>query len=225
MIQQDITTLPIVPKDTFRCAIRHIPLKRLFDIFFSMLILVLGFPVFALIGLAVKLSSPGPIIYSQTRIGRGGRPFRCHKFRTMYCDADERLKTLLTKNPELKKEWEETHKLRKDPRITSIGRFLRKTSLDEIPQFWNVLKGQLSVVGPRPVVHVELQKFFGPKAHKILSIRPGLTGLWQVSGRTDTTYMRRIRLDETYVDKHSMALDIKLIAKTVPVMFFSRGAY
>lgn len=205
--------------------IRHKPLKRIFDILFTSLVLVLGLPIFLLISIAVKCSSSGPIFYFHERIGRGGKPFFCYKFRTMFSDADQRLKTLLNENPDLKHEWEETHKLKNDPRVTPIGAFLRKTSLDELPQFWNVLRGDLSVVGPRPVVKHEVAKHFGEKAGVILSIRPGLTGLWQVSGRNDMAYAVRIQLDELYVDTQSLALDLKLIAKTIPAMLFSRGAY
>ncbi|MBS4163598.1 Uncharacterized protein PRO82_000901 [Candidatus Protochlamydia amoebophila] len=206
--------------------IRHYPLKRIFDITFSIFCLLLGVPIFLTIALAVWLTSPGKIIYSHERIGRGGKTFRCYKFRTMYQDADQRLKDILNKNSHLKKEWDNCFKLKNDPRITSIGNFLRKTSLDELPQFWNVLKGDLSVVGPRPIVQAEVDKYLGLKAYKILSIRPGLTGPWQVSGRSDINcYQKRILLDEYYVDHRSMVLDLKLIAKTIPTMLFSKGAY
>ena len=143
----------------------------------------------------------------------------------MYPDADLRLKELLAKDPALKAEWDLNHKLKNDPRITPIGRFIRKTSLDELPQFLNVLKGDLSVVGPRPVVQTEVVKHLKEKAPKILSIRPGLTGIWQVSGRSNTTYLERLSLDEQYVDTHNFWLDLKLIAKTIPAMLASRGAY
>lgn len=205
--------------------IRHKPIKRTFDIIFSLLALILGLPLFFLIGIAVKLSSPGPIFYRHERIGRGGKPFSCYKFRTMYKDADQRLHELLTQQPHLQREWDDTHKLKNDPRVTPLGIFLRKSSLDEIPQFWNILKGDLSVVGPRPVVKHEIDAHFGPKALIILSIRPGLTGIWQVSGRSDTAYSRRIQLDEMYVDTQSFLLDLKLIVKTIPAMLSSRGAY
>ncbi len=207
------------------CQIRHIPIKRTFDILFSLLVLTLGLPLFIIIALAIRLSSRGKVVYSHERIGRGGVPFRCYKFRTMYKDADIRLTTMLEDNPLLRLEWEMTQKLKKDPRITMVGRFLRKTSLDELPQFWNVLKGDLSVVGPRPVVKRELNQFYGPKAAKVLSLRPGLTGIWQVSGRSDTSYNTRVSLDENYVDNQSLLLDLKLICKTIPAMISSRGAY
>jgi undecaprenyl-phosphate galactose phosphotransferase len=210
----------------FECPIRHIPIKRAFDIIFSMLCLIIGAPLFFIIALMIYITSPGSVIYSHPRIGRGGKVFRCYKFRSMHLDARERLKEILESDPEMKKEWEQTYKLKKDPRVTAIGTFLRKTSLDELPQFWNVLIGDLSVVGPRPVVREEVEKYFGIKAYKILSIRPGLTGLWQVSGRSDINcYQKRIALDEYYVDNQSLALDIKLISKTIPAMIHSKGAY
>jgi exopolysaccharide production protein ExoY len=211
--------------DGINVEIKHKPLKRIFDLIFTSLVLLLGSPVFLLIALAVKISSSGSIFFFHERIGRGGKPFLCYKFRTMYSDADQRLEALLNENSELRHEWEETQKLKNDPRVTPVGAFLRKTSLDELPQFWNVLKGDLSVVGPRPVVKHEVAKHFGEKAGIILSIRPGLTGLWQVSGRNDMAYAMRIQLDELYVDTQSLRLDLKLIAKTIPAMLFSRGAY
>lgn len=209
----------------FEFPIKHNVGKRLFDIVFSLLVLVLTSPLMLVIALLVRLSSKGQIVYAHERIGRGGKSFRCFKFRTMYSDADIRIKEILENCPVLKKEWEQTHKLKNDPRVTPIGKFLRKTSLDEFPQFWNILKGDLSVCGPRPMVQHEITKHLGPKAAKILSIRPGLTGLWQISGRSNVSYAIRIKMDEQYVDEHSMYLDIKIIAKTIPNMFFSKGAY
>lgn len=226
---------PLPFADSLVCEIKHLPIKRAFDIIFSLSVLIIGLPVFLIIALAVRITSSGKAVYSHERIGRGGKPFRCYKFRTMYADADCRLKELLENDPAIKKEWERTHKLKNDPRITPLGAFLRKTSLDELPQFWNVIKGDLSVVGPRPVVQAEVTKYLGLKAAKILSIRPGLTGIWQVSGRSDTSYTTRIQLDEKYVDhvhRHThplkldlIALDLKLIAKTIPSMISSKGAY
>lgn len=207
------------------CQIKRIPTKRFFDFLFSLFALAIASPILVIIAITIKFSSRGKLIYSHERIGRGGRPFRCYKFRTMYSDADKRLKDLLISNPHLKAEWEKNFKLKNDPRVTPIGTFLRKTSLDELPQFWNVIKGDLSVVGPRPVVREEIEKHFGENATKILSIRPGLTGLWQVSGRSDISYENRIALDMQYIDQQSLALDLILIAKTIPAMISSRGAY
>lgn len=205
---------------------KHLPIKRLFDIFFSLICLILGAPIYLFIAGCIYFSSPGKIFYYHERLGRGGRMFRCYKFRSMYSDADIRLKEIIENDAALREEWNQSFKLKNDPRITFIGSFLRKTSLDELPQFWNVLKGDLSVVGPRPVIKEEFEKYFGVKGYKILSIRPGLTGLWQVSGRSDiTSYEDRILLDEHYVDTHSLTLDMKIILKTIPVMLNSKGAY
>lgn len=205
--------------------IKRIPIKRIFDIGFSLCALLSLLPVFALLALLVKLTSKGTIFFGQERIGRGGKPFKCYKFRTMFQDAEARLETILKENPALKEEWTSSFKLKSDPRITKVGKWLRRTSLDELPQFWNVLKGDLSIVGPRPVVREEIEGFYGSKAYKILSIRPGITGLWQVSGRNDISYAARIRLDEEYVNTHSLQLDLLLIAKTIPCLLRSRGAY
>jgi exopolysaccharide production protein ExoY len=205
--------------------IKHIPTKRIFDLLFSLVTLIVLSPLYLLIALTIRLTSKGKIIYSHERIGRGGHAFKCLKFRTMYADSEHRLSNLLETYPELKTEWEKNRKLKKDPRITPVGTFLRKTSLDELPQFWNVLKGDLSVVGPRPVVHEEMVNHYGMKAAKILTIRPGITGIWQVSGRNDASYRARIRMDEKYVDHHNIALDIKLILRTIPKIFNTKGAY
>lgn len=209
----------------FYCSIKRKPSKRMFDLLFGSLISLFFLPAILLIILAIRLTSPGKIVYSHERIGRGGKPFKCYKFRTMYADADARLQSLLDTDAELKQEWMTSRKLKNDPRVTTLGKFLRKSSLDELPQLWNVLKGDLSLVGPRPVVKDEVIQFMGDKATKILSIKPGLTGIWQVSGRSDTSYSKRLQLDEQYVDNHSLFLDLILILKTVPSLLFSRGAY
>ncbi len=214
---------PQLVRETWK--IQHLPIKRLFDLIFSFIILTVGFPLFLFIAIGVKLTSQGSIFYSQMRVGRGGKPFRCYKFRTMYSNADQRLQTLLENSPEKREEWLAIRKLKHDPRVTQFGKFLRKTSLDEIPQFFNVLKGDLSIVGPRPVAQDEIDRFFGIKAHKVLSVRPGLTGIWQVSGRSNTTYDQRIELDERYIDSQSFWLDLKLILKTIPCMISAKGAY
>lgn len=200
-------------------------IKRTFDILFSLAVLTLLSPLFLVIAFLIRLTSRGNPIFGHTRIGRGGKPFTCYKFRTMYADAPSRLQELLNQRKDLKEEWEQAHKLKNDPRVTPLGNLLRKTSLDELPQFWNVLKGNLSVVGPRPVVEKELETHFGTKAPLIISVRPGVTGLWQVSGRSNTSYAERVLLDETYIKTQSFFLDLKLIAKTLPAVFFSKGAY
>jgi exopolysaccharide production protein ExoY len=199
--------------------------KRAFDILFTLVALIITAPIFLLIAFTIRLTSKGSIIYKQERIGWRGKPFHCYKFRTMHADASHQLTQLLEENPALKKEWEKTYKLKDDPRVTPFGKFLRKTSLDEIPQFWNILKGDLSTVGPRPLVLKEIEHFYGKKAGKILSVRPGLTGLWQTSGRSNLSYGMRVLLDEIYVDNQSLFFDVFLILKTIPVILFSKGAY
>jgi exopolysaccharide production protein ExoY len=221
----ETASAPLSLQEALNCQIKHIPLKRAFDIVFSLCVMLLGLPLYLIIALVIAFTSKGKIIYSHERIGRGGIPFKCYKFRTMRKNSEEYLKRLLEKEPALKEEWERNHKLKTDPRVTLTGLFLRKTSLDELPQFYNVLRGDLSVVGPRPVVKTELIKFYQFKAAKILSVRPGLTGVWQVSGRSDTSYQTRILLDERYIDNQSLKLDLELIVKTIPAMIKSKGAY
>lgn len=200
-------------------------LKRAFDIGFSLAVLVFGFPLFFLCGAAVKCSSYGPVFYAHPRVGKNGKSFGCLKFRTMYTDADQKLKALLTSNPTLLKEWKTYYKLKADPRITPIGKWIRKTSLDELPQFLNVLKGDMSLVGPRPLTQDEVQNYLKEKAPKILSVKPGLTTLWIVKGRNKFTLQERIRLEEFYIDHQSFWLDLKLIFQTFLNMLFPKGAY
>nr|WP_290222758.1 sugar transferase [Trichocoleus desertorum] len=200
--------------------------KRVFDIGFSLAVLVLFSPVYLLLALLIALSSPGPIFYVQERIGKNRQPFGCIKFRTMVANADEVLLHLLATSPEARQEFEANFKLKYDPRITWIGRFLRVTSLDEFPQFWNVLKGDMSVVGPRPLVEEELPKY-GRYMDRILTIQPGITGLWQVSGRNDIPYHRRVQMDLYYVNARNLWMDLWLIVKTIGVVIFpsKNGAY
>jgi exopolysaccharide production protein ExoY len=199
--------------------------KRIFDIVFSLGAILCFLALGVLIAILIKLTSQGPIFYSCKRVGKDGQTINCWKFRTMYPDADKKLQEILDQDPKLKEEWDIYFKLKDDPRISSIGKFLRKTSLDEFPQFWNILRGDLSVVGPRPVTEEEVQKYFGEKANKILSVRPGLTGIWQTSGRSLLTFEERIQLEESYVDRQSFKLDILIICKTIPAMFISKGAF
>ena len=201
-------------------------LKRIGDIIFSLLVLTLGSPIFILIGILVKLSSPGAVFYIQKRVGRNYREFGCIKFRTMYKNADDILPNLLEKYPLMKKEFEKDFKLRKDPRITKLGRFLRRSSLDELPQFFNVLKGEMSVVGPRPIVSNEIIKY-SLFMEEVISVRPGLTGLWQVSGRNNLSYKKRVQLDLAYARNRNFILDLEIILLTLGVLLFpmDRGAF
>lgn len=213
--------------------IKHNSSKRIFDVLFSLFILILFSPIYLIISSSILLSSSGPIFYISSRVGRGGKIIKCIKFRTMYKDADTLLHKLLKQNENLKHEWEKFQKLKKDPRVTPIGIFLRKTSLDELPQFINVLKGDLSIVGPRPFVligpkhnfHREIKMYLGDKTEKILSIRPGMTGLWQISGRSEISIKERLLIEEKYIDNQSFWLDLNLIFKTIPKIFFPTGAY
>lgn len=200
--------------------------KRLFDVLFSLSVLILFSPVYLLLILLIALSSPGPIFYVQKRVGKNSKPFGCIKFRTMVHNADEVLMQLMETSPRLRQEFQSSFKLRRDPRITWIGQFLRVTSLDEFPQFLNVLKGDMSVVGPRPVVLEEISKY-GKNADRVLSIRPGITGLWQVSGRNDIPYPRRVQIDLYYVNFRSFLMDLWIIFKTLGVVLFPKdnGAY
>jgi undecaprenyl-phosphate galactose phosphotransferase len=166
----------------------------------------------------------GSVIFKHRRIGRGGQTFECLKFRTMIPNADQVLRTLLERDPELKAEWVRDHKLRNDPRITRLGRFLRRTSLDELPQLWNVLRGDMSLVGPRPVVREELLRY-GRNVGIYLAAKPGITGLWQVTGRNDTDYRRRVVLDTYYVRNQNLLLDLYILFKTTGVVLGGTGAY
>lgn len=200
--------------------------KRLFDVMFSLSILILFLPLYLLLATLIAISSPGPIFYVQERVGRNYLPFGCIKFRTMVANADELLLDIIEKSPEMREEFQDNFKLKHDPRLTWIGKFLRITSLDEFPQFWNVLKGDMSVVGPRPLVPEELPKY-GRYMDKILMIRPGITGLWQVSGRNDIPYPHRVQIDVYYVNFRNFWLDLWLIVKTIGVIIATKnnGAY
>ena len=200
--------------------------KRVFDIVFSLSVLILFSPVYLILALLIALSSEGPIFYVQERIGKNYKPFNCIKFRTMVSNADEVLVQIMETSPHLRQEFETSFKLKQDPRITKIGQFLRITSLDEFPQFWNVLKGDMSVVGPRPLVAEELPKY-GTHIDQVLTIRPGITGLWQVSGRNDIPYPRRVQIDLHYVKFRTFWLDLWIILKTIDVVIFPKnnGAY
>ena len=204
----------------------YLLLKSFCDIFFSLTIIIIGSPLFLLIAILIKFSSRGPIFYLHKRVGKNFKPFYCIKFRTMHPEADDIFMNLLEKNEEIKYEFEKTHKLKNDPRITTIGKFLRKTSLDELPQFLNVLKMEMSVIGPRPIVEKEINKY-GNEINKVLSINPGITGLWQVSGRNNLSYKKRVYLDSLYVDTFNFLMDLRIIIRTFGVLLFpmDRGAY
>jgi Undecaprenyl-phosphate galactose phosphotransferase WbaP len=177
----------------------------------------------AVIAILIKVSSPGPVLYGHERIGKKGKVIKVWKFRSMIVDADKVLDELLAVDPEMRAEWDAAHKLKKDPRITGIGNFLRKTSLDELPQFYNILKGEMSFIGPRPVTKSEEEKY-GENFNYIFSVTPGISGMWQVSGRSDADYAERVAFDSYYIQNWSLWLDIWLIFRTVGVVFSGKGA-
>ncbi|MFN3191787.1 MAG: undecaprenyl-phosphate galactose phosphotransferase WbaP [Aureliella sp.] len=198
--------------------------KRAIDVTAAGSALLLLTPVFALIALAVYISDPGPIFFSHERIGRNGKKFKAWKFRSMVTNAKDILANYLLEHPELQAEWEKDHKLKNDPRITSIGKLIRKTSLDELPQLWNVLVGEMSLVGPRPIVDAEIEKY-GPTFKQYLRVTPGISGLWQISGRNNTTYEERLAYDEFYVRHWSPWLDLYILMRTIRTVVFCEGAY
>ncbi|WP_187601100.1 undecaprenyl-phosphate galactose phosphotransferase WbaP, partial [Klebsiella pneumoniae] len=198
-------------------------LKRSFDIIGSTLIIAMISPLLIYISRKVKADG-GPAIYGHERIGKGGRKFKCLKFRSMVINSQEVLSELLASSPEAKAEWDATFKLKEDPRITKIGHFLRRTSLDELPQLFNVLKGEMSLVGPRPIITAELERYNEEVEYYLLS-KPGMTGLWQVSGRSDVDYETRVYLDAWYVKNWSMWNDIAILFKTITVVLKRDGAY
>ena len=203
---------------------RRMLMKRGMDCLLTLLAGMLAFPLMLALAVAIRCDSRGPIFFKQQRIGRGGKHFHVYKFRTMAMNAAELLEKHLAENPEAQQEWKETQKLKNDPRITKVGTFLRKTSLDELPQLINVLKGEMSLVGPRPIVDEEIPRY-GEAYSLYTRVRPGITGLWQVSGRNDLPYADRVWLDRHYVCNWSVWLDILIIARTVPEVLHCSGAY
>jgi exopolysaccharide production protein ExoY len=198
--------------------------KRLFDLAMSVTALVVLAPLFICIALLILISDGRPVLISQRRVGHRGRPFECLKFRSMVVNAPAVLDSHLRENPEAAREWNDTQKLKDDPRITPLGQVIRRLSVDELPQLINVMRGDMSIVGPRPVVTAELERY-GEAVEAYMQVRPGLTGAWQVSGRSDVSYETRVALDTQYVRNWSMAEDIRIIAKTVPAVLTSKGSY
>lgn len=195
-------------------------LKRMIDIVLSFIGLILLSPVFAIIALAIKIESKGPVFFKHNRIGKNGKIIGMYKFRSMVENAEELIKKF---TPEQMKEYKENYKLTDDPRITKTGKFLRKTSLDELPQLINIIKGELSIIGPRPVVQEELEKY-GDNAQKFLSVTPGLTGYWAANGRSNTSYEERMEMELFYVDNMSIKLDIKIFFQTILSVLRKEGA-
>jgi lipopolysaccharide/colanic/teichoic acid biosynthesis glycosyltransferase len=197
---------------------------RLLDLLIAVAALVFAAPLLIALAFAIRAQDGGPAVFGHTRIGRGGRSFRCYKFRSMVVDSDARLQALLTIDPEARREWELDRKLRNDPRITRVGNFLRKSSLDELPQLFNVLKGEMSIVGPRPIVAAEIRKY-GSSFRQYCAVRPGITGLWQVSGRNNLPYRRRVALDRLYARSKCLSVDLKILLLTVPAVLSRNGSY
>ena len=201
-------------------------IKRVFEIIFSISVIFITSPLTLLICLLIKLSSRGPIFFTQKRIGKNISSFKCIKFRTMNLEAEDMLNNLLSNNEKIRIEFEKSQKIKNDPRITKIGKILRRTSLDELPQFINILKNEMSLIGPRPIVESE-KKRYGKNLKEVFSIRPGVTGLWQVSGRNKLSYKRRVLLDLIYVRNKSFSMDFNILIRTIGVILFpfDRGAF
>jgi lipopolysaccharide/colanic/teichoic acid biosynthesis glycosyltransferase len=197
--------------------------KRSFDVVVGTLLMVALLPVLVLL-VVVVMSDGGPAVFGHVRVGRNGKKFRCLKFRSMVVNADQVLKTLIEDDPQARAEWERSFKLKNDVRVTRIGRFLRRTSLDELPQLWNVVRGDMSLVGPRPIIDQELERY-GANVMYYLMAKPGMTGLWQVSGRCTTDYATRVSLDVAYVKNWSLLRDVTILFKTFKVVFKGSGAY
>jgi Undecaprenyl-phosphate galactose phosphotransferase WbaP len=209
-----------IPSEFFRYRV----IKRFCDLLLVLISIPVMLPILGIVSAIVQLSSPGPIFYSHRRIRKGGAFFSMWKFRTMCVNSTEVLEEYLARHPEARAEWNETHKLRKDPRITRIGNLLRRYSLDELPQLWNVLMGQMSLVGPRPIVAAEVEKY-GDCFDCYCRVKPGLTGLWQVSGRSELSYDARVALDCEYVERWSLSKDVLILARTFSSVVNQDGAY
>lgn len=199
-------------------------LKRVFDFLFALFLTVLLSHVFAVVGVALKLADPGPLIFKHTRVGLGGRWFSCFKFRTMVVGADKALAALLDADPDARAEWGRYQKLADDPRITPVGRFLRQFSIDELPQLVNVLRGEMSLVGPRPITPSEMSRY-ADRLGLYLSARPGLTGPWQISGRSDCDFQRRVELDADYVSHWRFSNDLFILVQTIFAVLGRKGSY
>ena len=201
-----------------------VDVTRVLDVAIALVAILFLAPLLLLVASLIRGGDGGAALFRQERIGRGGKVFRCLKFRSMVLDADVRLNALLERDDAARSEWEKDHKLRVDPRITPLGRFLRKSSIDELPQLFNVLQGDMSIVGPRPIVAGEIVRYRGYFRH-YCSVRPGITGLWQVSGRNNVSYRRRVACDVVYARRRCLPMDIRIIAATVPAVTFARGSF
>ena len=218
ILSRDIVIVPKIAKKASK--INYKSVKRVFDLVISTIGLIMLSPIFLILAIIVKLDSKGPVFFAHTRYGKNGKKFKMYKFRTMYENAQDMINDF---TPEQMKEWKENFKLQDDPRITKVGKFLRKTSLDELPQIVNIIKGDLSIIGPRPVIEEELEKY-GENKEKFLSVTPGLTGYWQANGRSSTTYKQRMEMELYYIDHISPKLDFKIFFKTIESVIKKEGA-
>ena len=218
ILSRDIVIVPKIAKGASK--INYISVKRIIDVIISVIGLIVLSPIFLILAIIIKLDSKGPVFFAHTRYGKDGKKFKMYKFRTMYENAQDMINDF---TPEQMKEWKENFKLQDDPRITKVGKFLRKTSLDELPQIVNIIKGDLSIIGPRPVIEEELEKY-GDNKEKFLSVTPGLTGYWQANGRSSTTYEQRMEMELYYIDNISPKLDVKIFFKTIESVIKKEGA-
>ena len=218
ILSRDIVIVPKIAKKASK--INYMSVKRVFDLVSSTIGLIMLSPIFLILAIIVKLDSKGPVFFAHTRYGKNGKKFKMYKFRTMYENAQDMINDF---TPEQMKEWKENFKLQDDPRITKVGKFLRKTSLDELPQIVNIIKGDLSIIGPRPVIEEELEKY-GENKEKFLSVTPGLTGYWQANGRSSTTYEQRMEMELYYIAHISPKLDFKIFFKTIESVIKKEGA-
>ncbi|WP_279482526.1 sugar transferase [Aureimonas sp. SK2] len=202
----------------------NLSFKRIFDVVLSLALILFLLPVFLLLAAAILIEDGRPFLYRHRRVGRNGREFDCLKIRSMVKDADARLQALIRQSGEHRREWEETQKLREDPRILAVGHVIRKLSLDELPQLFNVLRGDMSLVGPRPIVRQEVARY-GEAIEHYLAVRPGITGLWQVSGRSGTSYAERVAMDVAYVRTRRPSTDLRILLRTVVVVASARDSY
>lgn len=220
LLNEDLIITPKITKTKKTNQANYIQVKRILDVVLASVGLILLSPIFLLLAIFIKIDSEGPVFFAHTRIGKNGKKFKMYKFRTMYQNAEEMIQNF---TPEQKKEWKENYKLKVDPRITKIGKFLRQTSLDELPQVMNIIKGDLSIIGPRPVIDDELEKY-GENKEKFLSVTPGLTGYWQANGRSAITYEQRMKMELYYIDHMSPKLDIQVFFKTITSVLKKEGA-
>lgn len=203
---------------------RGVDLCRVLDVLVAATVLVFVAPLMLAVALAIKLQDGGPVLFGHSRIGLDGKTFKCWKFRSMVVGAEARLAALLARDPEARREWEADHKLRADPRVTAFGRFLRVSSIDELPQLFNVLNGDMSLVGPRPIVTAEAARY-GRWLKRYTSLRPGITGLWQISGRNDVSYAKRVAFDVLYSRRRSITYNLQILLATIPAVLARSGSY